>query len=229
MDNAPAPDSVPLPVARRETFARLVVAGRNQSDAYREAYPNARAWKDSTVRVKASQLANRPEVSARILALKREAASEAVATAREVQEVLTRQLREADKCGDWRAAVASGKLLADVCGFNAPIREERTVKTDAAPVGASRALGSKESEAEATIGLFLMRPELDEVRGTKDALGRWILLPGIEQAREAWREVTAFLERVCPSPPMQKLDPAIAEERLRALEDAGAVVGEVEA
>ena len=26
----------PLPVARRESFARLIVAGRNQSDAYRE-------------------------------------------------------------------------------------------------------------------------------------------------------------------------------------------------
>ena len=71
----------PLPVARRENFARLVVAGRNQSDAYREAYPNARAWRDSTVRVKASQLANRPEIAGRILALKREAASAAVATA----------------------------------------------------------------------------------------------------------------------------------------------------
>lgn len=215
MDNAPAPDSVPLPVARRESFARLVVAGRNQSDAYREAYPNARAWRDSTVRVKASQLANRPEVAGRILALKREAASSAVATARELQETLTRQLREADAAGDWRGTVASGKLLADVCGFNAPIREERTIK-DASP--ATRGfngfpLGSKESDAAATIGLFLMLPDLDEVRAPV----------GIEQVREAWRVLNP------PPPPGSPLllDERLAQDRLRALEDAGAKVEEV--
>ncbi len=218
----------PLPVAKQESFARLVVAGRNQSDAYREAYPNARAWRDSTVRVRSSKLANHPDVAGRILALKREAASSAVATARELQETLTRQLREADAAGDWRGTVASGKLLADVCGFNAPIREERTIKEEStAPRGFNGfPLGSKELDAVATLALFLMRPELEEVRGTKDAQGRWIWEPGIEQAREAWRVLNP------PPPPgspllLDERLAQVAQDRLRALEDAGAKVEEV--
>ena len=202
----------PLPVARRENFVRLVVAGRNQSDAYREAYPNARAWKDSTVRVKASQLANRPEVSARILALKREAASEAVATAREVQEVLTRQLREADKCGDWRAVVASGKLLADVCGFNAPIREERTI-TAAPP--------APDGEKRTRVLLSLLAAAAEGVAGAEDGLAAFEALFPTPPAERLPEDLTKEL--------LRNLDAAREREEARKRGDAGAKVGEVEA
>ncbi len=210
MDNAPAPASVPLPVARRESFARLVVAGRNQSDAYREAYPNARAWRDSTVRVKASQLANRPEVAGRILALKREAASSAVATARELQETLTRRLREADAAEDWRGVVASGKLLADVCGFNAPIREERTI-TAAPP--------APDDGKRTRVLLSLLAAEAEGVAGAEDGLAAFNALFPTPPAERLPEDLTKEL--------LRNLDAASEREGARKREDAGAKVEEV--
>jgi len=53
----------------RERFAQEVAAGKNQSEAYRLAYPKSRNWKDSSVHSKASTLMADVKVSARVTAL----------------------------------------------------------------------------------------------------------------------------------------------------------------
>lgn len=50
----------------KEKFAAAVAMGRSQSDAYREAFPNCKAWKPSTVHAKASVLAAEEKVRERV-------------------------------------------------------------------------------------------------------------------------------------------------------------------
>lgn len=63
---------------RQENFARLVAAGRAQADAYREAYPRSRNWKDGTARKRASELMKRRDVARKVAELR--AAAETAAT-----------------------------------------------------------------------------------------------------------------------------------------------------
>lgn len=55
--------------ARREKFCQGVASGLSQTQAYIEAYPNAKAWKEGTAASRASDMARQPEVLARIRAL----------------------------------------------------------------------------------------------------------------------------------------------------------------
>ncbi len=59
---------------KEEAFAAGIAAGMSQAAAYRNAYPNARTWKDGTVYTKASLLAGRDEVQERVKALQTKAA-----------------------------------------------------------------------------------------------------------------------------------------------------------
>jgi phage terminase small subunit len=52
-----------------DTFARLVITGMSQAEAYRIAFPKARKWKDTAVYPEASTLAAQPKVRARIAQL----------------------------------------------------------------------------------------------------------------------------------------------------------------
>lgn len=79
--------------ARHETFACLIVAGRSASDAYRIAYPGSRRWLASSVHARACKLARNAKVVPRIAELCAAAASEAVATRKEMAEYLTRVVR----------------------------------------------------------------------------------------------------------------------------------------
>lgn len=51
--------------AAREKFVKMVAAGASQRQAYREAYPRSRKWKDSAVDSQASVLFHKPKVAAR--------------------------------------------------------------------------------------------------------------------------------------------------------------------
>lgn len=55
--------------AAQEAFALAIVAGKNQSDAYRQAYPASKRWKPKVVHEKASTLAANGKVQERIQAL----------------------------------------------------------------------------------------------------------------------------------------------------------------
>lgn len=62
--------NIPELTPQREKFARLAASGKNQADAYREAYPASKKWKDDSVHNKASALMRNAQVSARVSELK---------------------------------------------------------------------------------------------------------------------------------------------------------------
>lgn len=74
---------------RHEIFAQAVVSGKTQTDAYREAFPNSLAWKDTSVAPKASNLASKPDVAARILELQSQASCDAILSRQDRMIILT--------------------------------------------------------------------------------------------------------------------------------------------
>lgn len=74
--------------AKQEEFAKNIVKGMNQADAYRSAYPNQR-MSDKTLWVKASELANNDKVVVRIKELRDKAATPAIMSAQKRLEWLT--------------------------------------------------------------------------------------------------------------------------------------------
>ena len=59
---------------KQEAFATGVASGLSQAEAYRQAFPLSRKWKDKTVHEKASRLAAENKVQARIQELREKAA-----------------------------------------------------------------------------------------------------------------------------------------------------------
>jgi phage terminase small subunit len=55
---------------QQEVFAKAVAIGKSLADAYREAYPTSRKWKESSLHPKASTLADDGKVMARVAALR---------------------------------------------------------------------------------------------------------------------------------------------------------------
>lgn len=72
----------------QEQFARCIVEGLNQTEAYRSAYPKNRS-SDKTIWERASVLAKHPKVQERIKELRDELAKESIMTAQERLEWLT--------------------------------------------------------------------------------------------------------------------------------------------
>lgn len=77
------PQAISLP-PQKEKFAVLLASGKNQSDAYREAYPTSIKWKPKSVHEKASALAADVKVQARIRQLKSSIAERAEVKAADV-------------------------------------------------------------------------------------------------------------------------------------------------
>jgi phage terminase small subunit len=75
--------------AKQEKFCQLIVEGKSQADAYREAYPKQRC-SDKTVWEAASRLMANSKVNARIKELRDKIASPSIMTAQERLEYLTR-------------------------------------------------------------------------------------------------------------------------------------------
>ncbi len=59
---------------KQEAFATGVAAGLSQAEAYRQAFPNSRGWKDNAVHSRASTLAAAAKVQQRIQELREKAA-----------------------------------------------------------------------------------------------------------------------------------------------------------
>ena len=51
---------------KEETYAMLLFEGKSQLDAYREAYPHTKKWKDTSVASKASTLAKCDKIVTRV-------------------------------------------------------------------------------------------------------------------------------------------------------------------
>lgn len=66
---------------QQEKFALGVASGKTQSDAYREAYPKSKAWKDGSVHTKASLLMSNVKVQQRVAELKERIAGVGIASA----------------------------------------------------------------------------------------------------------------------------------------------------
>lgn len=132
--------------SRWESFARHVASGMSQTEAWRSDRPRSHASAKS-IHEKASKLAARPEVAARIRELAQEAASSAVATSRELQEFLTRIIRtpvgrlnvmsdlvqDVERNGHVRRVRMPSKIdaidrLARMLGYYVPEKSEQTVR-----------------------------------------------------------------------------------------------------
>lgn len=75
---------IPRLTPQQEKFARIVAAGKNQADAYRDAYPRSSTWKDDSVHNKASALMRNAQVSARVSELQAAIAERAEVKAADV-------------------------------------------------------------------------------------------------------------------------------------------------
>lgn len=78
--------------AKQEKFARCIVEGMTQADAYRSAY-NCKKTTDKTVQESASRLMADPKISARVQELRDKVAISTIMTAQERMEWLTELIR----------------------------------------------------------------------------------------------------------------------------------------
>ena len=124
--------TAPLANPKWEKFAQLVASGATRRDAFCACYQTT-GWKSSSIHERASALAARDAVSARILALQHAAADSAVATAREILEGLTERFRAARSSGETDPLVKTARLISDIAGYAAPA-ETRCVHSVAPPV-----------------------------------------------------------------------------------------------
>lgn len=74
--------------AKQEEFAKAIVSGMNQADAYRSAY-NTERMSDNSIYVNASKLMSNAKVTQRIEELRGELAKPTIKTAQERMEWLT--------------------------------------------------------------------------------------------------------------------------------------------
>lgn len=75
--------------ARYEKFAQGIAQGLSQRKAYREAFPNSKKWKDTTVDTKAYELSRVGEILDRLQELREESSSKAVKSTQARKEWLS--------------------------------------------------------------------------------------------------------------------------------------------
>lgn len=75
--------------AKREKFVQNLIAGMSQRQAYLDAFPNARKWKDNTVDSRACELAKDSKILERLQTLQNQAVSKAILTREERMKILT--------------------------------------------------------------------------------------------------------------------------------------------
>lgn len=118
---------------RHEQFAQAIIAGNTQRAAYRAAFPKALNWKDSSVDVRASKLANDPRIKERIQELQDEAAVSAVIKRTEKMLILTGIATNEDQSSKSRMQAID--ILNKMDGDYVK-KTEVTVKTDVAEAAA---------------------------------------------------------------------------------------------
>lgn len=111
------PGSKPLKNARHELFAQERAAGRSKTDAFLEQAPHAAEWKSSAVHVKASMMAAREDVKARVAFLQARAADSAVFTLSAHLARLNSLSIAAEKSGEFTAAVKAEENRGKAAGF----------------------------------------------------------------------------------------------------------------
>jgi hypothetical protein len=99
----------------QERFARLLLAGRSQSDAYREVWPRSRQWKPESVHVAASKMA--AKVAPRCGELLEASTENARLTIAQTVNDLREARELAIESGDAGGAVRMTAALARLCGM----------------------------------------------------------------------------------------------------------------
>jgi hypothetical protein len=112
---------------KQEAFAAALATGVSQAEAYRTAFPSSLKWADSTVWPKASTLAANGKVQARLAELQAEAAAKAVYTLADHLKRLDDLSRDAQKNGEFTAAVKAEEIRGKAAGFH-PTKVELTGK-----------------------------------------------------------------------------------------------------
>ncbi len=101
--------------AREEKFARLVVGGKSQSDAYRAIYPHSKRWKAEAVHVNASKLA--AKVKLRVKAMQDEAKERALLTLEDHMAKLQELRDKASETATWSAAISAEVKRGELMGY----------------------------------------------------------------------------------------------------------------
>lgn len=109
---------------QQERFAQEIVKGANQSDAYRVAYPTSNKWKEDSVWVKASQLANSDKVVLRIKELREPALKKLnITVERLLQEI--EDLKTSSRFEDKKLALDCIKEQGKLAGLYVEKRENK--------------------------------------------------------------------------------------------------------
>ena len=111
----------------QENFARLLVEGKSQAEAYREAYPKIRKWTDKALWNRASELAAHSGVLGRVSKLRQEAAEKSVMTLDSHLKELERLRKMAEEQGNVGAAiqaeVARGKHSGVIAATKVDVKQ----------------------------------------------------------------------------------------------------------
>lgn len=83
--------------AKQEKFVQGLASGLSQRVAYREAFPASKNWKDTTVDVKACELAKDNKILVRLKELQQLSTSKAIMTATQRKEWLTDLIKDEDE------------------------------------------------------------------------------------------------------------------------------------
>lgn len=118
--------------AKQEEFAKAIVEGMNQSDAYRSAYNTSRMT-DKSIWEKASELANDVKVAERIRELRDRVATESIMTAQQrlkwlTEVILNQDISTSDKL---KAADIMNKMQGEyVQKIAAEVQTETTINIE---------------------------------------------------------------------------------------------------
>jgi hypothetical protein len=100
---------------REEKFARLVVEGKSQSEAYRICYPHSKRWKPESIHVSASKLASK--VRPRVQNMQEEAKDRALLSLEEHMAKLQELRDAASDDASWSPAISAEVKRGELMGF----------------------------------------------------------------------------------------------------------------
>lgn len=100
---------------REEKFARLIVEGKAQSEAYRIVYPHSKRWKPDSVHSKSSQLA--AKVRQRVIAMQDEAKERSLLTLEDHMSKLQELRDMAAQTGSLAPAITAEVKRGELMGF----------------------------------------------------------------------------------------------------------------
>jgi hypothetical protein len=150
------PGQKPLKNPEHELFSQHVASGMTQSDAFIEVRPHAADWKASAVHVKASMLAARDDVKARIAALQAKAADASMFTLAAHLARLNALSLAAQKAGEFSSAVKAEENRGKAAGFY-PTKVELTGR-GGGPIETKQTRDLTQAELEDALKAYGIQP-----------------------------------------------------------------------